>query len=310
MNVSDPTDLSVEAFLALRDWFFEARTKPKSYKLREKGNTQDDPLDEHICWVLATNLPSDIAVVKARGPLITPDLAIHRFGQHDSVPRKDYCSDLNCIIGLEVKKLQRGKSGIVARSTGMDYNTTPPCGTVRIFDQDGETLDIRGFYLFVCQEEHPGEEQAYNLTALALCDGNLLNEDFDYYKSIVGRRTKEIGLGTYGDGANRIRPMTIFANPLGLPFLDQQSTLIHARDDLEREHAALRHIGVVERSVPNETYPGSRTFHCYRDSRDVPDDIAPFYEFDPFRKPKRTRETARRGRFLIDIRPVDPLEVS
>jgi hypothetical protein len=43
------TDLSVEAFLALRNRFFDSGATPKPYSLRDKLNTQDDPLDEYIC---------------------------------------------------------------------------------------------------------------------------------------------------------------------------------------------------------------------------------------------------------------------
>ncbi len=141
------------------------------------------------------------------------------------------------------------------------------------------------------------------MTALALCDGDLLNEDFGYYTSIVGRRSKEIGLGTYGDGANRVRPMIIFSNPLGVAFLDRQSTLIHPRADLETEYPALCQVGVIERTVPSESTPGIRSFHCYRDRRDTVEDANPFHERDPFPTPQRSKKTVPRGRFIIGIRP-------
>ena len=57
------------------------------------------------------------------------------------------------------------------------------------------------------------------ITAFALVDGNLLNEDFDLYLGVTGERTKRIGLGTFADGADRARPMLIFGNPLGIPQL-------------------------------------------------------------------------------------------
>ena len=184
------------------------------------------------------------------------------------------------------------------------------------------SLDVKGCYLFLCQEPEPDVPRTCRLTSLVLCDGDLLNEDFGYYISIVGRRSKEIGLGTYGDGANRVRPMLIFTNPLGALFRDRQSTLIHTRANLEVEYSALRCVGVIERSIPRECGPESatarktiecdpsgesrletRTFHCYRDRRDVVPGDEPFHERDPFPTPKRSRETASRGRFVIDIRP-------
>jgi hypothetical protein len=133
-------------------------------------------------------------------------------------------SNLTHIVAIEVKKLERTQSGTITRPSGMDYNTTPPCGTVRVYDSSGAALDIRGFDLFVCQEAVLNQSGKYQLSALVLCDGNLLNEDFDYYLSIVGERVKEIGLGTYGNGANRTRPMLIFSNRLSTPQLDHNVT--------------------------------------------------------------------------------------
>ena len=311
------SDLNVETFLALREHFFDSGAVPKSFPLRDKRNTQDDPLDEYICRTLQAALPRGVRV-EASGPLVTPDLVVYRPSSCTQASRAALRASPERILAMEVKKLERGASGSVARASGLDYNTTPPCGTVRVYDVDGDDLDVKGCYLFVCQEPATGARRTYQLTALVLCDGDLLNEDFDYYTSIVGRRSKEIGLGTYGDGANRVRPMVIFSNPLGAPFLDRQSTLIHARGDLDDEYPALRRIGVIERSIPEETESGTaatrpsteqtpagkfRTFHCYRNQRDVVDGTEPFHERDPFPVPQRSRKTAARGRFVIDFRP-------
>ena len=311
------SDLSVDVFLALREHFFDAAAVPKTYTLRDKRNTQDDPLDEHICEALRAALPSGVKV-EASGPLVTPDLVVHRPSLCNQASRAGLRASPERILGLEVKKLERTTSGRVARASGLDYNTTPPCGTVRVYDLDGDDLDIKGCYLFVCQEPAANAPRTYRLTALVLCDGDLLNEDFDYYTSIIGRRSKEIGLGTYADGANRVRPMLIFSNPLGASFLDRWSTLIHARADLVSEYPALRRIGVIERSIPGETGSGTlascpsmettssgetRTFHCYRDRRDVAAGIGLFHKRDPFPTPRRSRKTAARGRFVIDFRP-------
>ena len=305
MNSELQTDLSVEAFLTLRDHFCGADSVPIPYLLEDKLNTQDDPLDRYICAILGTNLREGIEVVKARGPLITPDMVVYRPHLCNQQSKAELRVDSTCILGLEVKKLERQDSGGVARASGMDYNTTPPCGIVRVYDGSNGVLDIRGFCLFVCQEPVLGEARTYRLTALALCDGNLLNEDFDYYISIIGQRTKEIGLGTFGDGANRVRPMIIFSNPLGVSFLDHQSTMIHSRDDLEAQHPTLRYIGTIERTVPAQTDFGVRVFHCYRDSRDVPEDAELLDVRDPFPTPRRTDRTIPRGRFVIGIRPSD-----
>ena len=315
------SDLSVDVFVALRNRFFDAGATPKSYVLRDKRNTQDDPLDEHICQVLRAALPKCVSV-DTRGPLTTPDLVVHRQSACNRASKADLNANPHRIIALEVKKLERGASGRIARASGLDYNTTPPCGTVRIYDLDGSSLDVKGCYLFLCQESVPDLPRTYRLTSLVLCDGNLLNEDFGYYTSIVGRRSKETGLGTYGDGANRVRPMLIFSNPLGARFLDRRSTLIHVRDDLEVESPTLWRVGAIERTIPYgrgfepvttrepvECNPSgdsrleTRTFHCYRDRRDVAPGEETFYERDPFPTPKRSTETAPRGRFVIEILP-------
>jgi hypothetical protein len=184
----------------------------------------------------------------------------------------------------------------------MDYNTTPPCGTVRVYDLRGAALDIRGFYLFVCQEAVRNQSGKYQLSSLVLCDGNLLNEDFNYYLSIVGERVKEIGLGTYGNGANRSRPMLIFSNPLNTLHLDHSVTLIHPRDDLERDVSQLKQVGIIKRTMQQG---GTSVFYCYRFADDVPEDHRQFELLDPFPLPARTEKTQPRGRFRLNLQPVD-----
>ena len=61
----------------------------------------------------------------------------------------------------------------------------------------------------------------YYVSAMTLYDSSILNDDFDLYSE--WGHEKEINLGTYGDGANRNRPMLIFSNPLGPIFwMDKQ----------------------------------------------------------------------------------------
>src|SRR5215210_3325340 len=129
-------DLTAEAFLLLRDAFFDVATMPTPYELRDKRNTQDDPFDEYVHKLLDEGLPG-VKVEKATGPLITPDLVLMRLDLCEGAPREVLKSDLNRIAGVEVKKLERTASGGIARASGMDYNTTPPCGTVRVYDGDG-----------------------------------------------------------------------------------------------------------------------------------------------------------------------------
>lgn len=295
-----PSDLVAEVFLILRRSFFGQQAAPQPYHLRDKRNTQDDPFDEYVHQLLSQRLPEGTTCVKAPGPLITPDLVVIRRALCDDVSRKALASDLTRIAALEVKKLERTKGGGIARASGMDYNTTPPCGTVRIYDRDGNPLDIRGFYLLVCQEPVEGSRGRYRLSAMALCDGNLLNADFAYYLSIVGERTKELGLGSYSDGANRSRPMLIFANPLGADVLDRQTTLIHSDSNLASYFPQFRLVGVIRRRHKRGS---ERAFCCYRLKDDVPADYRDFNLLDPFPSPARTTATQPRGRFRIDLRP-------
>ena len=296
------TDLTIESFLVLRSSFYGKNGKPRPYRLRDKRNTQDDPLDEYIHRLLSDQFPADVDCLKAPGPLITPDLVALRPEVCKKAERVTLASNLTHIVALEVKKLEMTPSGTVARPSGMDYNTTPPCGTVRVYDSSGAALDIRGFYLFVCQEAVRNRPGKYQLTALVLCDGNLLNEDFNYYLSIVGERVKEIGLGTYGNGANRTRPMLIFSNPLSTIQLDHGVTLIHSRDDLERDVAQLRQVGIIKRTMQQG---GTNAFYCYRLADDVPKDHRQFELSDPFPLPARTEKTQPRGRFRLNLQPAD-----
>ena len=170
-----------------------------------------------------------------------------------------------------------------------------------MYDANDNPLDIRGFYLFVCQEREPGAENTYKLSALALCDGNVLNEDFDLYVSAVGQREKEIGLGTYGNGANRRRPMFIFANPLGIPELDQAVTLIHSDSTLAEHETSLRMAYRLIRTTKGE----ERIFHCYRSAVDIGANHSITDLKDPFPTPlSRSIRTQSRGRFRLPIAPL------
>jgi hypothetical protein len=288
------SDLVVDAFILLRDSFFETNIEPIPFHLRDKRNTQDDPLDEHISRVLERGL-KDATCQKSPGPLTSPDLVIYRPELCSGQPRETLVNDTSRIVAIEVKKLERTATGKIARATGMDYNTTPPCGTIRAYDADDSPLDIKGFYLFVAQEKIADQE--YLISALALCDGDVLNEDFDLYLSIVSQRHKSIGLGTYGDGANRNRPMLIFANPLGASQLDRQATVVTQYQKDER-------IGLMYRIVRTAVNQSSREFFAYRKTSDVPAGWQTQTLSDPFPQPQsRVSTTQARGKFRLPIRP-------
>lgn len=292
-------DLATETFLALRSLFFDVNGISIPYFLRPKENVQDDPFDELVVERLSRRFATrgvDLGVLKSPGPLISPDLLIFRPSLTTALEYVSSPSDATTLLAVEVKKLERTPSGKVARASGMDYNTTPPCGTVRVYDPHGRAVDVRSAYLFVCQE--PAEaDRHFVLSALTLCDGNALNDDFELYMSIVGRRNKEIGLGTYGDGVNRVRPMLIFSNPLGCTLFDQCAMLIHEKGDLTGDCSTLQMAGAFTRS-PADTNAEERTFYCYRDCRDATD-AEPFFLNDPFPTPVRSTVTQGRGRFQL-----------
>jgi len=297
--MAEVDDLTILAFLALRQKFFTPRGEPVSFGLRPKRYTQDDPFDEFVVNIFNEVL-EDAKCVKAPGPLITPDMVLLRLELCEKSSSERLRTDLSLVVGLEAKKLERGKTGRVARASGLDYNTTPPCGTVRVYQESGGTLDIRGFYLFVCLEPAPAAPEELVVTSLVLCDGDILNADFEYYLSVVGEREKIIGLGTYKDGVDRKRPMVIFANPLGATELDHHASLIHPDPDLQSREPSLRKVYTVRRNIPGG---GHRDFSCYRVKEDVPSAWEAKALIDPFPTPARREAiTQPRGRFHLPFR--------
>jgi hypothetical protein len=136
----------------------------------------------------------------------------------------------------------------------------------------------------------------YSVSTLALVTGAALNKDVDLYKRATGVRQKAIGLGTYGDGADRQRPMFVFSNPLGWSWLGGAATLVADRSDLEAEQP-ISSVRSIVRTVPGS---GDLRFHCYRantvaEKRE--DEVR-----DPFPTPARRKvETSPRGRFVISL---------
>jgi len=291
-------DIPTLAFLRLRSRFFDDACQPIPFHIRDKRNTQDDPLDEMLGQEVLDGL-AGITTSRAGGPLVTPDLVLFRPERCLQMRPQELASDTEAIVALEVKKLERTRQGGVARASGLDYNTTPPCGRVRVFDAAGVAVDIRSFYLFVCLE--PAQERSGHVAVSALCviDGNALNEDFDLYLRITGQRTKRIGLGTYGDGADRARPMLIFANPLGATELDRSATLVHYNPDLSSRFPELAPVYRLRRTGRDGA---QRTFYCYRAARDVPYDWEMKELREPFPTPTRERLTRPRGRFRLPFR--------
>lgn len=291
-------DMALAVFTVLRKEFFSAALKPKPFGLRDKENTQDDPLDEHIATRVAERVGKSITVVPATGPLISPDMVVATPEGVREIRETEDELGTSEAVGVEVKKLQRSEAGRIARPGGIDYNTTPPSKTISVF-YEGNRIDLPGFYLFVCLEG--AGRRRYRVSAFALCDGGVLNEDVKLYKEKTGVRQKTIDLGSYGDGLDRERPMFVFANPLGWSVLDNAATLIHRRDDLE-ESGLVRRIGRIERTNPKKPRRGSSTYFAYRLAKDVAGDEAAFDVTNPFPAvEKRLATTQARGRFVLDL---------
>ena len=116
-------NLAAQVFALLRNKFFDEKGKPIKFELREKRNTQDDPFDEYIAASLDKNLMElGVRCQRSPGPLISPDMAVYL--DTSDIYFENTFNNPDTLIGIEVKKLERGANGSVARATGMDFNTT------------------------------------------------------------------------------------------------------------------------------------------------------------------------------------------
>lgn len=286
-------NLAAQVFIVLRDMFFDKAGSPRKFDLREKRNTQDDPFDEYIAASLDEKL-KDLGVrcQRSSGPLISPDMAVYT--DAGDIYFENAFNNPDAIIGIEVKKLERGTNGAVARPTGMDYNSTPPCGKIRIYSSEDKPMEVKGYYLFACLEQDNSGQ--YFVSAMTLCDGSILNDDFDLYMQITGSREKGINIGTYGDGANRNRPMLIFSNPLGSDLLDHKISLISGVDLGEK----LGGIRLSWRFIRKDIQGTDHVFFTYLDERDLPDGHVVIDVQEPFPTPRnRVSETQGRGKFRL-----------
>src|SRR5437660_316799 len=68
------SDLPAEVFRVLRRALLGPDGQPRKLWLRPKAQTQDDPFDERIAELLGEAMPAGVKIVRAAGPLITPDL--------------------------------------------------------------------------------------------------------------------------------------------------------------------------------------------------------------------------------------------
>jgi hypothetical protein len=288
------SDIISEAFLLMRNNLYDIDCNPIQFYLRPKKNTQDDPLDEYLSTNILSKL-ENVITKKAPGPLITPDVILFR-PNATNANIHEFKYDINRIVGLEVKKIE--KTAKHARISSMDFNTTPPCGTIRIYDKDKSPLDIRGFYLFLCLEKSSKDKSRVIASSLILADGNLLNDDFNFYLSIIGERKKKVGIGSYKDGINRSRPMLTFPTPLGIPELANKVTLIHPSPSLSLVQPELKIAYIIKRTKDEE----ENLFCCYQKISDLPIGWEPEIIINPFHIPKkRNTKTHQRGKFKLDL---------
>lgn len=196
-----------------------------------------------------------------------------RLQNKDVMPPLPYTLDK--LLGIVVKKVKRGIKGNIISSTGLSYGSRPPCGRICVFAKNGEEVWIRGFYLYVCLEHNVNGQ--WQISALALVDGNVLNTDEDFYRASMNV-DKVTGLGPYGTLSIRYRHNYIFPNPLGAPHMDRAMTLIHSDGGLANNVADLRKVAILSRTITD----GTVDFHCYRYGKDSRLAGEPLKFLDPF----------------------------
>lgn len=293
-------DLSFVVFKVLTDFFFDDEGEGVNFSLKNKKNgKQDDPFDEKIIEILSKGLPANTQCVASTGKLISPDLAVMvKNATAAKLPHLETC------LGIEVKKLQKGKTGKSPRASSMDFNSTPPSPLVKVYSSSGEELLIHCFYLVVSLSE--SKPKKYKLESMCLCDGKAINDDVKLYNIITGKRKKSIDLGTYGDGANRNRPMMLFGNPLSQDSSLGKSLLIHSNDfECGGEDRVVK-VGGFKREIfqkfEGDIEPQGKEFNEFYYYG-----LEKHYKFEkitksPFKAPlNRTEDTIQRGRFLLPI---------
>lgn len=93
----------------------------------------------------------------------------------------------------------------------------------------------------------------------------------------------------------------LFANPLGIPELDNAATLIHPDTTLAESETGLRMAYRLIRMAKG----GERVFYCYRLAVDLETGHSITDLKDPFSTPlSRSTLTQSRGRFRLPIEPL------
>lgn len=172
---------------------------------RQVGTVQDDPFDEWTYDVLKASQVSE-RIYRA-GRLKSPDIALI----NDST---------ECLLGLEVKKLEADRNGNDPRGLTLDYNSTVPCGKTSVIYK-GELLNIPLYYYFALIQNG-------KIISTVFCDGDFLNCDFDFHKDSKISNTSTYGHGSYQEASIRHRKMYLFPNPLNsnLPIFSKKHLLV------------------------------------------------------------------------------------
>jgi hypothetical protein len=105
----------------------------------------------------------------------------------------------NAIEGYELKSAR-------SRSAGVQYNSTPPCGTM---PHGSGTIPC--FYVFADYQVPRGQGHGY-LQDLVIVDGDYINNDYSIVLQHGTHYTRDFG--SYGDGRIRHRRMYHFPNPM------------------------------------------------------------------------------------------------
>lgn len=156
------------------------------------------------------------------------------------------------VVGIE-NKVVRHNPGRKARVSSLDYNSTPPTPWMKV-SRGGKEVFVEACYLFGILSEQ-NEDGERRLEGVTIVPGGLLNANATLYMQATGTRTKEIGLGTHKDIANRNRPMFVGPNPLSCEKLQSIFSFFHTRSDLSDDFPHWKNIGYMVR--------GSDTYYCY-----------------------------------------------
>lgn len=142
-------DLAAASFVALRNSLAEPGGAPLPFTLRPKASTQDDPFDVYLCERLEKAFPG--RVQGAPGPLISPDMVVVAA---EVEPNAVTTLDTTQACGIEVKRFKK----LSSRSTGMDFNTTPPMRHDQGLQQPlSKDRDSR-FLCVRCRRDHRRQE--------------------------------------------------------------------------------------------------------------------------------------------------------